>query len=75
MQFELSILPIVYPFTEVALPSGSNDRKVVEVQVLLPAPSLKAFDYAALSVFYFEFSTNNRTEIGFPSDVFLHFVK
>ena len=41
----------------------------------LAAPSLKAFDYAALSVFYFEFSTNNRTEIGFPSDVFLHFVK
>ena len=51
MQFELSILPIVYPFTEVALPSGSNDRKVVEVQVLLPAPPLKAFVYAALSVF------------------------
>ena len=31
--------------------SGSNDRKVVEVQVLLPAPPLKAFVYAALSVF------------------------
>ena len=34
-----------------SLPSGSNDRKVVEVQVLLPAPPLKAFIDAALSVF------------------------
>ena len=40
-----------------ALDSGSNDRKVVEVQVLLPAPSLKAFVYAALSVFLSRFST------------------
>ena len=35
-----------------ALDSGSNFRKEVEVQVLLPAPSLKAFVYAALSVFF-----------------------
>ena len=40
-----------------ALDSGSNFRKEVEVQVLLPAPSLKAFVYAALSVFLSRFST------------------
>ena len=51
------VLLAFYTFTEVALPSGSNDRKVVEVQVLLPAPPLKAFVYAALSVFLPKIST------------------
>ena len=57
MQFELSILPIVYPFTEVALPSGSSGSNTMQVQLLLSAPSLKAFVYAALSVFLSRFST------------------
>ena len=34
-----------------AYDSGSYFRKEVQVQFLLPAPSLKAFVYAALSVF------------------------
>ena len=34
-----------------ALDSGSNGRKAVQVQVLLPAPTLKAI-FIALSVFY-----------------------
>ena len=35
-----------------ALDSGSSRGNSVEVQVLLSAPSLKAFVYVALSVFY-----------------------
>ena len=34
-----------------AYDSGSYFRKEVQVQFLLPAPPLKAFVYAALSVF------------------------
>ena len=40
-----------------AYDSGSYFRKEVQVQFLLPAPTLKAFVYAALSVFLSWFST------------------
>ena len=35
-----------------ALDSGSNGRKAVQVQVLLPAPSSKPFNNAGLDDFY-----------------------
>ena len=38
-----------------AYDSGSYFRKEVQVQFLLPAPTLKAFVYTALSVFLFIF--------------------
>jgi len=41
----------------VALPSGSSGSNTMQVQLLLSAPSLKAFVYAALSVFLSRFST------------------
>ena len=40
-----------------ALDSGSSGSNTMQVQLLLSAPSLKAFVYAALSVFLSRFST------------------